>query len=253
MGRSFARLAATAFDGMQETRRVWALLCAVCVHAVIIWAVFAYSPQTPQESPLNGPEIISVTFVTPTRGVEASTIPVQPVGVNQAPVAPSQSLNEVSGRVVADAAELTSLPEIDPPVVEIDTAPVSHDQPIDAAGLEVDFTTPPSSATQQTLRGLLCRSEAYEATNSQQCRSGLAEARWRAEEYGPDMAHVQSRTDELFISLASLFGAPSSREPPSFQAGGRNAVLGVSSMSLPASDSMRDRLPPSMPDPAFGD
>ena len=111
----------------------------------------------------------------------------------------------------------------------------------------------PGPTVRSTLRSLSCAQRLGREGPNPGCRNAVPGYAWGPHINPQALAQVEQQVDAQFSALASLFGHPHASDWPTGPYRAGDLTLAAPSRSLPASDSMRDRLPPSVPDPAFGD
>jgi hypothetical protein len=115
-------------------------------------------------------------------------------------------------------------------------------------------TGPEANAqTRSTLQSLTCAHRIGRDTRNLGCGDAATEFTWAPHLNAQATAEVEQQVSAHLSSLGGLFGYRHPGEMPTGAYRAGNTVLAAPSRSLAASDSMRDRLPPMAPDPAFGD
>jgi hypothetical protein len=236
------------------TRKGLAYAIACAVNLALIGAVLFMSPPPNAKPDIAArSEIVSVSIITAAQ----DAAPAEAAPVIERPVAAAAPRSESAERETAPSqrparpeAETDSAAE--PPLQSVAPAP----QVRSGAAVAV-FETPtsqaaPDPAARSALRSLVCVQRLGREHANPGCGEAVPGFSWAAHIDPVATAQVEQQIETHLAGLGVLFGHSAGAWPTGpYRAG--NAALAAPSRSLPASDSMRDRLPPGTPDPAFGD
>jgi hypothetical protein len=238
------------------TRKTIAYAIAVAVNLALIGAVLFSRPPSNIET-THERAVVDVSIIA---GVQA---PAPDSEASNAAVAPSAgaATGAVRSEREADVRETLSEPqraaraEIPPDLAAESRNLTARDDAATSVALAPSGDALPGANTQtrSTLRSLACAQRLGRDTSSLSCGDAAADFSWAPHLNAQATAEVEHQVSAHLSSLGGLFGFRYPGEMPTGAYRAGPMVLAAPSRNLAASDSMRDRLPPMAPDPAFGD
>lgn len=239
------------------TRKGLALAIAVAINLGLIGG-FLLMPPPPQPEPGIAARrpIVTVSIITATPDAapaEAATVTDNsPAQAAARPVIFERESETAPARTTLRADDETAPPP-ETPVLSVDATDRGE------LGASVALIEPhaseaaPDAGARSTLRSLACAQRLGRERSSRGCGEAAPGFSWAAHIDPEATAQVEHQMETHLAGLGVLFGDRYAGDWPTGAYRAGPAVLAAPSGSLAASDGMRDRLPPMVPDPAFGD
>lgn len=236
-------------------RKGLAYAIALAVNLALIGGFLLMSPS-PRAEPDNAApsKVVTVSIITAAQDVA----PAEAAPGTDSPLAAAAPRSQNVERETAPAQraaraedETDAAPET--PVLSVEAAP--RDAPRASVALIEPGASEaaPDTAARSTLRSLACAQRLGRERPDPSCENAAPGFAWAAHIDPQAMAQVEQQVDAHVSGLGVLFGHRPPGDWPTGPYRAGDSVLAAPSRSLPASDGMRDRLPPMVPDPAFGD